>query len=135
MQGALWCVVIDICLYDHYYYWSCISDAMLCFFHIITMLKIYWPMSKYILKIKQGSELKQWTLLCINVITWHEYNMKITHIIYKIPNYKAMNVILEYSINDMFCFILFTDIIQVQNMYFEFKSNNYKLLQVYIKTQ
>ena len=35
----------------------------------------------------------------------------------------------------MFCFILFIDIIQVENMYFEFKSNDYKILQVYIKTQ
>jgi len=35
----------------------------------------------------------------------------------------------------MFYFILFTNIIQVQDMYFEFKSNNYKLLQVYIKTE
>ena len=55
--------------------------------------------------------------------------MKITHIIiYKIHNKKVVNVILKYSINDMFCFILFTDIIQVQNMYFEFKSIYYKLL-------
>ena len=62
--------------------------------------------------------------------------MKIAHIIiYKIHNRKAVNVILKYSINGMFCFILFTDIIQVQHIYFEFKSNNYKLLQVYIKTQ
>ena len=37
--------------------------------------------------------------------------------------------------NYMFCFILFTDIIQAQNMNFEFKSNNYELFQVYIKTQ
>jgi len=35
----------------------------------------------------------------------------------------------------MFCYEIITDIMQVQNMYFEFKSNNYKLLQVYIKTQ
>ena len=42
---------------------------------------------------------------------------------------------LKYSINDMFCFILFTDIIHVHNMYVEFKSNNYKLLDVYMKTK
>jgi len=48
--------------------------------------------------------------------------MKIAHIVkYKIHNRKAVNVILKYSINDMFSFILFTDIIQLQNMYFEFK--------------
>ena len=35
----------------------------------------------------------------------------------------------------MFCFMLFTDIIQDQNMNFEFKRNNYELFQVYIKTQ
>ena len=36
----------------------------------------------------------------------------------------------------MFCFILFTDIIWVQNMYFEFKSNRFlQKIQVSIKTQ
>ena len=49
--------------------------------------------------------------------------MTMTHTTYKIHNQKPVNVILKYSINDMFLSILFTDIIQVQNMYFEFKSN------------
>ena len=62
--------------------------------------------------------------------------MKITHIIiHKIHDRKALNVNLKYSINDLFCFILFTDSRQVKNIHFVFKSNNYKLLRVYIKIQ